>query len=161
RDGGELADELAAALDRDWEVKRFTDADALIGDVEDGAVAFGVALPDRYTERVLAGESVEIEDRGPPNDLNVRRRNVVEAAVAEQAAVARAALFASNETGASVADARAAAEAAQATLPEIEVEVETIGESLFPEELAGFALGAQGQLVLFIFITSLTGSAQL
>ena len=40
RDGGELADELAAALDRDWEVKRFTDADALIGDVEDGAVAY-------------------------------------------------------------------------------------------------------------------------
>ena len=37
----------------------------------------------------------------------------------------------------------------------------TVGESLFPPELAGFTLGAQGQLVLFIFLTSLTGSAQL
>ena len=37
----------------------------------------------------------------------------------------------------------------------------TVGESLFPPELAGFTLGAQGQLVLFIFLTSLTGATQL
>lgn len=161
RDGGELADELAEVLERDWQIERYTDADALTRDVEDGAIAFGVALPDRYTERLLAGDRLEIAYHAAPNEVAVGRRNVVGAAVAEQAAVARAALFAAAETGASVAEARAAAEAASDAMPGLTVEVETVGESLFPPALAGFALGAQGQLVLFIFLTSLTGASQL
>ena len=160
-DGGELADELVATLERDWQVERYADASALARDVEDGRIAFGVALPDRYSDRLLAGETLDVEYRSAPNEVAIGRRSVVTAAIAEQASVARAARFAVAETGAPMDEAFATAEAVQGALPEIEVDVRTLGESLFPPQLAGFALGAQSQLVLFIFLTSLTGSAQL
>jgi ABC-2 type transport system permease protein len=159
--GGELADELVASLERDWQVERYDDAATLAGDVEDGRIAFGVVLPDRYTERLLVGETLEVEYRAATNEVTIGRRSVVSAAIAEQASVARAARFAAAETGSPVDETFAAAEAVRGSLPEITVEVRTLGESLFPPQLAGFALGAQSQLVLFIFLTSLTGSAQL
>ncbi len=160
-DGGRLADDLAETLDRDWELVRYDSAEVLAQDVEDGRAAFGVLLPDRYTERVLAGESVEVEYRAPPNDLSLARRSVVAAAVGEQASLARAATFAATETGATIPEVLPVAESVATTLPEVEVDVTTVGTSLFPPELAGFALGAQGQLMLFIFLTSLTGATQL
>lgn len=159
--GGDLADELAATLERDWQVERYDDADRMATDVSDGRLAFAVTLPDRYTERLRAGESLDIEFRAGAGDLAVARRNVVAGAIAEQASLARAAGFAAGESGSSVDAMLPVAEAVRADLSPIAVDVRTLGESLFPESLTGFALGAQGQLVLFIFLTSLTGSAQL
>ena len=160
-DGGRLADDLAATLERDWQVIRYDDAGTLAQDVEDGRIGLGVSLPESYTDLLIAGESVEVEYRAAPNDLSIARRSIVVAAVSEQAALARAATFASNETGTTIAEVLPTAETVAASLPDIEVEVTTVGESLFPAELAGFALGAQGQLILFIFLTSLTGASQL
>ena len=161
-DGGRLADDLAATLERDWQVMRYEDA----GDAGAGRrgwphrpwrlAAGGVHRP-AGRRRVGRGRSTAPH----PNDLSIARRSIVAAAVSEQAALARAATFAANETGSTIADVLPAAEAVAATLPEVEVEVTTVGESLFPPELAGFALGAQGQLILFIFLTSLTGASQL
>ena len=159
--GGELADELATALERDWNVVRHDSAETLARDVSDGRVAAGIVLPDGYTDRLVAGEPVEVEYRAPPGDVAIGRRSVLAAAVAEQAAVVRAAAFAAAETGGSGADLLPAAEATRDVMPDLEVEVTTLGESLFPDELSGFALGAQGQLLLFIFLTSMTGAAQL
>jgi ABC-2 type transport system permease protein len=85
----------------------------------------------------------------------------VAGAVAEQAALARAAIFAAEETAATPEEMLAVASIARQSVPSIDVEVLTVGEALFPEELSGFALGAQSQLVLFIFLTSLTGASQL
>ncbi|HEY6609387.1 MAG TPA: ABC transporter permease [Candidatus Limnocylindria bacterium] len=160
-DGGELADDLAATLERDWQVARYESAETLAGDVEDGRIAFGVSLPDRYTERVLAGEQVEIEYRSAPSDVATARRSIVAAAISEQASLARAATFAASETGLSIEELLPIAEGVGADLPPVEVEVVTVGEALFPPGLAGFTLGAQSQLILFIFLTSLTGAAQL
>jgi ABC-2 type transport system permease protein len=160
-DGGELADDLVAELDRPWQVESYTDPETLARDVEDGRIALGVALPDRYTDRLLAGETVEVTYHAAPNDVAIGRRSTVAAAIADQASVARAARFAAAETGVTIEEAFAVADAASGALPEIEVEVATVGESVFPPQLAGFALGAQGQLVLFIFLTSLTGASQL
>jgi ABC-2 type transport system permease protein len=159
--GGELADELATALERDWNVVRYDSADTLARDVSDGRVAAGIVLPDGYTDRLVAGEPVEVEYRAPPGDVAIGRRSVLTAAVAEQAAVVRAAAFAATETGGSAAALLPAAEATRDVMPDLEVEVTSLGESLFPDDLSGFALGAQGQLLLFIFLTSMTGAAQL
>ena len=160
-DGGALADELVATLERDWQVERYTDVAVLATDVGDGRIAFGVVLPDRYTDRLVAGESLEVEYHAAQNDTTVGTRTVVAAALAEQSALTRAATFAAAETGMTIEAALPAVESTADALPPIEVTVMTIGESLFPPELAGFTLGAQGQLVLFIFLTSLTGAAQL
>ena len=160
-DGGALGDELIATLERDYQVERYTDVEILATDVTDGAIAFGVALPDRYTKRLIAGESLEVTYHAAPNDSTVGTRTVVAAALGEQSALTRAATFAAAETESTIEAVLPAVESAADALPPIEVTVVTVGESLFPPELAGFTLGAQGQLVLFIFLTSLTGSAQL
>ena len=95
------------------------------------------------------------------DDAAPARRQVLDAAVAQQAGVVRAAAFTAQEAGGEPADHLDAAAQLQSTLPPLSVAVSTVGESFFPEELLGFALGAQGQLVLFTFLTSLTGASQL
>lgn len=160
-DGGPLADDMDARLERSWQVQRYDDEARMAADVESGRLAFGVTLPPRYTERLTSGDELAIQFRAPPGQLALARRGVVAGAMAEQASLARAARFASAETGSSVADMMALAKDVSGTLADVEVDVRTVGESLFPESLTGFALGAQGQLVLFIFLTSLTGAAQL
>lgn len=160
-DGGELADELAAALAGEFQVDRYASTDELLTDVQDGRLAGGLILPDRYTERLRAGERVQIEYAAPPGEVAMGRRTVVDAVVDEQAAVLRAAAFAAAETDRDTAEVIDEAREAAAALPAIEVEVSSTGESLFPAGLVGFTLGAQSQLVLFMFLTSLTNASQL
>jgi ABC-2 type transport system permease protein len=159
--GGTLADELAERLGDTWDVRRYETEASLTADVEDGSLAAGVLLPDSYTDRLLGGEAVEVGFRAEAGDVALSRRSVVEAAVADQAALMRAASFAAAETGAALEPMLVAAREVSAGLRPIAVEVTTVGESLFPQELRGFTLGAQGQLVLFMFLTSLTGATQL
>ena len=160
-DGGPLADEVAEVLDRTWAIQRYEDAAAMAAAVRDGRLAAAVELPDGYTDRLLAGEPVEVGFRASAGEVALSRRSVVEAAVAEQAALLRAATFAAGETGAALAPMLEEARQVGATLAPVGVEVTTVGESLFPQELRGFTLGAQSQLVLFMFLTSLTGATQL
>lgn len=154
----DLADALAAS----WEVTLF-ETDAEVRDrVGDGRLEVGVLLPPDYDEQLTAGASVSIGYVAPQDDESAAaRRQVLDAAVAQQAAVVRAAAFTAAEAGGEPADHLDDAERLQADLPPLDVTVATIGESFFPEELLGFALGAQGQVVLFTFLTSLTGAAQL
>ncbi len=155
--GAELADALAES----WEVTTFDSPDAVRSRVEDGRLEIGVILPDDYDERLRAGQPVEVEYVAPDDDVASGRRQVLDAAVARQAAVVRAAVFAASEAGGEPTEHLETAERLQDVLPPVGVEVATVGESFFPEELLGFALGAQGQLVLFTFLTSLSASSQL
>lgn len=160
-DAGPLATDLADRLDERWQVERYETEDALLDAVERGRVAVGILLPDRYDERVRDGEAVSVQYVAASSNEAIGRRRIVEAMVAEQSAVVRAARFAAAQAGGEASDLIDDAAALQDGLPAVEVEVVTVGESAFPEELRGFALGAQGQLVLFAFLTSLTGAAQL
>jgi ABC-2 type transport system permease protein len=160
-DAGPLATDLAERLDERWQIERYETEDALLDAVERGRVAVGVLLPDRYDERVRDGEAVSVRYVAASSNEAIGRRRIVEAMVAEQSAVVRAARFAAAQSAGEASDLLDEAAALQETLPALEVEVVTVGESAFPEELRGFALGAQGQLVLFAFLTSLTGAAQL
>jgi ABC-2 type transport system permease protein len=103
--------------------------------------------------------SVAFLAAGSPEAIG--RRRIVEATVADQAALVRAARFVADEVGGEPADHIDGVAALQEELPALEVRTLTVGESLFPEELRGFALGAQSQLVLFVFLTSLSGATQL
>jgi ABC-2 type transport system permease protein len=158
---GALADQLVQRLEEDWQVVVFSSEAELREDVESGRLEAGVVLPERYDQRLATGEPVTIGFVSPGGDFSLGRRTLLEASVAQQAAVARAASFAADETGGSAAALIRRAQALQSTMEPISVELATVGESLFPEELTGFALGAQGQLVLFVFLTSLTGATQL
>jgi ABC-2 type transport system permease protein len=159
--GGPLADELATTLEEPWSIVRYDEADALAADVTSGRLAAGVLLPDRYTDRLLTGEEVEVRFQAAEDDVAMGRQRVVDAAVAAQGSLLRAASFAAEETGASLAQMLEVAREVDARLAPVDVEATTVGESLFPAELIGFTLGAQSQLVLFMFLTSLTGATQL
>ncbi|MDH4333718.1 MAG: ABC transporter permease [Chloroflexota bacterium] len=162
---GVLGDQLIAGFGEiepeAWGVVRFADEAALRDAVERGAVDAGLALPDRYDERVRAGETVEVEFLSPAGKVGIGIQETVRGIVAEQAARVRAARFAAAETGGSVGDQLAAVAEIEPTLPDLSVSTETAGSEIFPRELLGFALGAQSQLILFVFITSLTGATQL
>lgn len=158
---GELGEALITTLEADLRVTRLADPGEVRDAVERGRAEMGLVLPDRYEQRLLAGDSPEVELIGPPDDVVIGLQRLVVGAVAEQSALIRAARFAARETGATTAEMLAAARGVSSSLPPLEVEVSAAGERLFPESLTGFALGAQAQLVLFVFLTSLTGATQL
>jgi len=164
-DPGELGDQLIAGFGEiepeAWVVVRYPDEAALRDAVERGAVDAGLALTDRYDERVRASETVEVEFLSQAGKVGIGIQETVRGLVAERAARVRAARFAVAEAGGSVGDQLAAVAGIETTLPDLSVSTETVGSEVFPRELLGFALGAQSQLVLFVFLTSLTGATQL
>lgn len=161
-EAGSFAEELADRLGESWTVEFVESEEDLRQDVRSGRYHAGILLPDDYDRRIAAGDEVAIDFVAPAGDFSFSRQQILEAAVAEQAAVVRAARFAADEAAeAEAADYIDRARALQDALPPVEVRAVTVGEELFPEELAGFALGAQSQLVLFTFLTSLSGAAHL
>ena len=163
-DPGALGDELVDGLAADpvgWEIERFDTEAALRENVRKGVLSAGIVLPDGYDERLRSGQPATIEFVAPPQDVAIRLRSVVEAAVTDQSALVRAARFATAQAGLPGGDAFEAASRARTTVPEIAIAVTTLGESPFPEALLGFGLGAQSQLVLFMFVTSMSAAAQL
>ncbi|MEA2009866.1 MAG: ABC transporter permease, partial [Actinomycetota bacterium] len=85
-------------------------------------------------------------------------RSVVEAAIAKQAALIRAARFASEETGVDVTAALETARLVQGSIAAISTEVEGEASSGTGGQ---FDLGAAQQLLLFMFLTALTSSTAL
>ncbi len=63
--------------------------------------------------------------------------------------------------GADPSEAAAAAAAIAPTVPDLSTDTVVAGESLFPASMGQFDIGASSQLVLFMFLTGLTGSAVL
>ena len=162
---GVLGNELIAAFGNvepeAWVVVRYPSEAALRDAVERGAVDAGLALPDRYDERLRGGEAVEVSYLAQAGNVGIGIQESVRGLVAEQGAWVRAARFAADELGASVEDELAAVVEIAPTLPALAVTTETAGKETFPRELLGFALGAQSELILFVFLTSLTGATQL
>ncbi len=161
-DGGlaeELADEPAAA--DGIEVVRFEEREALVHAVERGRLEAGVVLPEDYEERLLAGDEVSIEFVSGPNQDSRAVRNTVDAAITEQGALLRAAAFAAERTGldheTALERAREIAEASEGTT----VERTAVGEPFELATIGQFDMGAYSQLILFVFLTSLTGSTAL
>jgi ABC-2 type transport system permease protein len=161
-EAGSFTEDLADRLGESWTVDVVDSEEKLRQDVRSGRYNAGILLRDDYDERIAAGDEVAIDFVAPAGDFSFSRQQVLEAAVAQQAALVRAARFAADEVGGGGAgDYIQTARSLQNALPPVDVQIVTVGEELFPEELAGFALGAQSQLVLFTFLTSLTGAAQL
>ena len=163
-DAGPLGEELVARLggaDVGWTIERFDDPAGLRDEVRGGRLDAGLVIPAGYDDRLRAGEAVSVEYVAPAQDVAIGLRTVVEAAVADQASLARAARFVAAEAGLPMREAFEVASDARDAMAPIEVEVSSLGESFLPESLAGFGLGAQSQLVLFMFVTSMSAASQL
>lgn len=163
-DAGPLATELADSV-RDGEVRLEVstpaDQDRLRTAVEEGSLELGLVVPAGYDAALRDGGRAEVTVIGLPTTSLSALRRAVDTAVAEQAARIRAARLVQAEAGVGFDEALAIATAAQAATPAMDVSVERLGEGIFPEGTAAFAPGAQSQLILFMFLTSMTAATQI
>ena len=120
----------------------------------------GVFLPAGKDQKAEAGEQVEIGFRVSDRWFGPQVQQVVAAAVSEVMTPVTAAQFGMEKTGASFDDALAMARSQSRGRPRAGHRVTAVGEALFPSTLGRFDLGASSQLVLFVFLTALAGSAR-
>ena len=162
-DAGRLGTDLTAALEADdrLEVRMLDNEDDLFIGVSRGTVQAGLVIPAGIEDTVADGGQAELRFYSRPGSLGAQLRSVVAAVIAERNVLARAARFVEDETRVAPKQAMQQASRAAALVPPLEVAVHNIGENVIPQDLGAFDLGASSQLLLFVFLTSLTGSVAL
>lgn len=164
QDAGPLGEDLATLIedgDLDLEIVRYASLDELRAAVGDGLVGAGLYIPAAYDAELRAGRLAELTMVAKPEDLLSTLRQSVDTAIAQQSAQIRAARFASDYASIPFEDALERARVVQAALPPMDIQTSTIGSSIIPADAGPFAFGAQSQLVLFMFLTSMTAATQL
>lgn len=154
--GQDLRDRLAATDGID--VRQFADGDAMRTAIERGQLEGGLEIPAGYDGRIRAGDTVPLDYVARPTGTPELEATVA-AVVDEQGVVIRAARFAVSEgTAGSFDEALVRARAVAAAMPRVDVASRTAGGD---SAIGSFASGAAAELILFIFLTSLSASAML
>ena len=161
-DGGPLAQDLIGSVhttETRLEVRRYGSAADLRDAVERGYIQIGLAIPTDYDAQLAGGGTPQVEIVAQVNTVASMVRTALDDAIATQAAQIRAARFTAAKSGLSFDRALAAARQVQPSVAGVAVVLESVGEvSSNPN---GFTVGAQSQVILFVFLTSLTGAVQL
>lgn len=144
-----------------YRVEEFTDAEALASAVSRGRVSAGVVVPGGLTSSIAAEMTPEIGFVSRPDALGPAIRAAVEGAVTDALGPAAAAAQVASIQGIEFAAAQDAVAGVAPDVGGVEVVTRSAGESLFGPSLGQFDIGASSQLVLFMFLTALTGSAAL
>jgi ABC-2 type transport system permease protein len=159
---------LGAALVRQLErtphlrVVPVADPAALLTQVQRGSLAAGLVIPARYDAAIRAGQGVTLRYMARPDQSSQQLGETVRGAVAQQAALLGAARFAVTERSASSFSAGLAAAArVSPAVPSVAVSETTAGTALFSRTLGQFDEGAWTELLLFLFLISLTGAVAL
>lgn len=155
-----LGDELRQRLAEieDLEVIDLDTRAEVLDRVDDGELDAGLVVPEGFSSSIADGEPIELTYVSAGDGLGPQLQNLVGDALSRTLAVPTA-VHAAVELGADEDAARAAALGNESMLELLEVRTVTAGDRLFPEGTTGYDVGATGQLVLFVFLTSLTGSA--
>jgi ABC-2 type transport system permease protein len=162
--GDPAADALVKVIAEDpmrFEIRTVADPETLVGQVERGLLEAGLVIPDGFSASLRGTGTVEVRYLGTTDALTAGLRAPIEAAVAQLGAVTTASRVAVAEGLADWDPAVAAAQAGYATVPGVEVAVTRVGA---PGAFAGFSqftFGASSQLILFMFLTSMTAAGRL
>jgi ABC-2 type transport system permease protein len=163
-DAGPLADELVGLIeggDVAVEVRERAALEDLRTGVEKGDLEFGLYIPPGYDAGLRAGKDVELTIVARPEGIFAALGQGIETAAAQQSARIRAARVAAGFAGTDFDATLEQARELQASMAGISVEQVTTGDATFPSIGNPFALGAQSQTVLFMFLTSMTAATQL
>jgi linearmycin/streptolysin S transport system permease protein len=159
---------LGAALLRELEqtphlrVVTVSDPATLLTQVERGNLAAGVIIPPGYDGAVRAGHDATLRYLARPDQSSQRLGETVRGAVARQAALLGAARFAVAQHAApDFSTGLAAAARLLAADPAVSITQTTAGTALFSRTLGQFDEGAWTELLLFLFLTAMTGSVAL
>lgn len=160
---GELATEISNQVEAQESIdtRRFDTEAALVTAVERGAVQAGLFLPEEIDSTVAAGRTVEFGFVARPDGSGQQLQAIVGSAVAGVMKPVGAAQFAMAQGDIDFGTALSAARNLEGQAGGIGVSVTAVGEAVFPDTLGQFDLGASSQLVLFVFLTALAGSAAL
>jgi len=158
--GQELLDAIGSGGMR-LEIKVLQTDEQLMDGIESGRLEMGMRIPDGYDATLRSGGTATILLYGRQESVISALREGVASAVAEQSARLRAARLVVQRGAAPIDVALANAAAAQGQLSGVSIAVTTVGEGIFPEGTGAFQPGAQSQLVLFMFLTSMTAATQL
>jgi ABC-2 type transport system permease protein len=163
-DVGDLGDELITDLEAldGLVVDRYETASAASEAVSRGQANGALLIPDGYTLALRAGQVAELGFIARPDSLGPAVRSIVDAVIQDQAMVLAAADLVTSISDTPIDDAIATARRVLTAVPGVSVEVKEVGTDELAEEFAGlgqFDLGASQQLMLFVFLTSLSGAA--
>lgn len=160
---GPLGEDLVATIEGlpDVVVERVSDPDELRTSVERGQLQAGVVVPAGYDAAIREGRDVDVEYVARQDQLGMQLSEILRAAIAAEGQRLRAARFFVTEGRGAFEEGLARADAAVTVLAPVEVVATTAGEALFPATLGRFDLGASSQLLLFIFLTSMTSAVAL
>lgn len=131
---------------------------AVVEEVERATASAGLVLPPHLDASVVGGDVPEVGFVARP-DSPGSLLPTLRAVVAEATTDHRVARVVASETAQDLDAALAAVIPTSA--PGVNVISRTTGEALFPADVGQFSVGAPQQLVLFVFLTTLTGSAAL
>lgn len=161
--GGPLARTLSRALEAQPSVRvdRFASEKSLRSAVARGRVEAGLVIPAGYDAAASAGQTVRLSYFARPDSIAQQLRAAIESTVAGQSGLLGAARLVHREHGTPFAAALTRATAAAAVVPAVGVRLSAPDGTAYPETQGRFSNGASTQLLLFIFLSSLTGSARL
>jgi ABC-2 type transport system permease protein len=160
---GPLGERLANVLEArpNLDLERYADEGDLEEAVQRGEVQAGLVVPPDYDVALRGGRVAILRYFARPDSLGQELRATVEAAVAEQSLVLRAARLVEQEGIAAFDQALVRAEAVAAAVPRVETRLTTPEGEPYPEESGRFEEGASTQLLLFIFLNSLIAASAL
>ncbi len=159
---GPYGQAFADAVDTNAEFESidYDAADSLLSDVERGILQMGVLIPADYDDALLSGQTASVEYVGRIDQSSFQYRASVDAVAADQSAIFEAARVVADQGLTDFASAVSAAQLTASGPGGSNVAVTTEGEALFGD-IGQFDLGAPSNLILFVFLTSLAGSAAL
>ena len=161
-DGGPLATDLAASMtmtDLKLDIRRYATAVELRDAVERGYVELGIVIAPGYDAALRGGGTGALEYVIQPKSYASAVKTAIDAAIADQAALVSAARSAAAVNGITFDEALAAARTQDASVERVSVALQDVGEvSSNPN---GYAVGAESQVILFMFLTSMTGAVAL
>jgi ABC-2 type transport system permease protein len=163
-DGDAAADALIVRFREDsavFTILDFEDEASLRTAVERGTVEAGVVVPEGYGAALAGSQPVDVTFLGTTESVTSGYRAAVEAAVADQGALVAAARVAAGLDAGTFDEAFAVAEAARPDVAGVTVSVEQVGAEFMFEGYGQFTFGAQTQLLLFTFLTSMTAAGML
>lgn len=162
-DQGQLSQSIVSELEATdgLATRAYESEEELFAGVEQGHVQAGLSLPAGMDELAGSGDQLEVGFVARPDGAGPQMQSLVGAVIADVMRPVGAAQFATSETGSAFDQTLPIADQLSGVVQGPAVEVSALGESLFPEDMGQFELGAPSMTVMFVFLTALAGSGAL
>jgi ABC-2 type transport system permease protein len=160
---GPLTEQLIEGLEASsgLDAQAFDDREAAVTAVEQGRAEGAVVVPEDYDARLADGGEVVLDYVSSADRTAQQMGTIVASVVDQQAARVTVARLLQERVGGDLDGMLALTDGTAEAVPDVAVAASTTGEAIFPEDLGRFDVGASGQLLLFIFVTSMTASTAL